>query len=244
MRIGICEDDRDLRHALRQMLMERAPSGVDQIKMYNSGDALWFDYQDYICPFDLLILDIEMPGKLNGLDVARKIRGMGDPVKILILTSHKEYALVGYGVRPFNFLVKPVCREELYENIRNVEEQLRVTWGDCLNLQMAGGLMRIPFDDILYLESKRHHVYIHMRTTGEPLKHYGKLADVLERCDERFLCPHKSYAVNADKIQKIGDRYKKIFIFGGREIPISQQRKKEFIRALTRYDLNYRTIRA
>lgn len=241
MRIAICEDDKQICEQLYGLLTMQKNS-THQIKMYHSGDSFWFDYQGYQQPFDLIIMDIEMPGELNGISVAKKIRAKGDNVPIVILTAFIKYALDGYEVRPFHYLVKPIQKQKMFEIIEEIENRLNTYWNDCLNLSVQGGFLRIPFDDIVYLESRAHNVFIHTRQ--DKYKLYRKLDDVLDLCDERFLYAHKSYAVNADMIREISGRYTTIFLEDGNKIPISQQKKGDFIKSLMKYDRNYGTIRA
>jgi DNA-binding NarL/FixJ family response regulator len=58
---------------------------------------------------DLLILDISMPGK-NGLEVARQLKSLANPSKVVFLTAHRDDAIVaaclsagaqGYVVKSF-----------------------------------------------------------------------------------------------------------------------------------------------
>lgn len=241
MRIAICEDDMQTCLQLTDLLATQ-DEPIHQIKTYHSGDSLWFDYQGYKQPFDLIILDIELPGELNGLSVAKKIRAVGDNVPIVILTAFEKYALEGYEIRPFHYLVKPVQKQKLLKIIEQIEIRLNTYWNDCLNLSVQGGFWRIPFDDIFYLESRAHNVFIHTR--DKIYKHYCKLSEILDLCDERFVYAHKSYAVNADMIREISGRYTTISLEDGSKVPISQQKKGDFIKSLMEYDRSFGTIRA
>ncbi len=62
--------------------------------------------------FDLLCLDILMPGK-NGIEFAYEFRQKNDEISILFITSSTDFLLEGYGVRPIQYLLKPVKWEEL-----------------------------------------------------------------------------------------------------------------------------------
>lgn len=244
MRIAICEDDISLCSQLVEWLKSALPEDTtcQQIKAYHSADHLWFDYQGLIRSFDLIILDIELPGTLNGLDAAKKIRAMKDNVPIVILTAFTKYALAGYEVQPFHYLTKPVRKQKLLDIVGQVSSRLNVYWNDCLNLSVQGGFLRIPFDDILYIESRGHNVYIHTRQDKHKL--YRKMDEILDLCDERFLYSHKSYAVNADMIKQIESRYTSIILRDGSKIPISQQKKASFVESLIKYDRTACAIQA
>ena len=46
---------------------------------------------------DILLLDIDMPG-MNGLSLARRLRGAGEETQIIFVTGLSDYALEGYEV--------------------------------------------------------------------------------------------------------------------------------------------------
>jgi CheY-like chemotaxis protein len=67
---------------------------------------------------DLFLLDIEMP-KMNGYELAEKIRGSGHEAPIIFLTgnSAKEYVLKAIKMGASDFIVKPIYKENLTEKI-------------------------------------------------------------------------------------------------------------------------------
>ena len=96
----IVEDNDNFRHALRKMLSNNFPTlTFDEAR--NGTEAL--DLISSSCP-DLVFMDIKLPGE-NGLQIARKIRGVYEKTKIIILTSYDfpEYreAARNYGANHF-----------------------------------------------------------------------------------------------------------------------------------------------
>jgi DNA-binding NtrC family response regulator len=69
-------------------------------------------------PFDLLLLDLKMPG-LSGLEVAQRAQGIQPTASILILTGSSaiEGALDAPGVGAFNFIVKTSSPEAVLERV-------------------------------------------------------------------------------------------------------------------------------
>jgi CheY-like chemotaxis protein len=67
---------------------------------------------------DLFILDIEMP-KMNGYELAGKIRENGHEAPIIFLTgnSTKEYVIKALRAGASDFIVKPIYKENLVEKI-------------------------------------------------------------------------------------------------------------------------------
>lgn len=71
-------------------------------------------------PFDLLITDIVMPGKLQGPTLAQKLRDIQPTLPVVFMTGYaREAALYGNGLREEDIrLMKPVSRTEILDSIR------------------------------------------------------------------------------------------------------------------------------
>ena len=117
---------------------------VDSVEMGNS--------------FDIIFLDIEM-GQEDGITVARRIRKIDKSVLIVYVTSHENYMMESFEIRPFRFLVKPVSREMMerclqaaYEEISSTDSYFRYSYQRINH--------KIPIGEILYFESNRRKVKI------------------------------------------------------------------------------------
>jgi DNA-binding response OmpR family regulator len=93
MQVVHLEDDTPVREVLKLALHTVEPD-INVVQFVNSDDVMGY-IQEHLAEIDLFILDIRVPGKLNGLDVAMKIRNMGSN-KVIIITSafQKPNALV------------------------------------------------------------------------------------------------------------------------------------------------------
>jgi len=78
------EDDRMLRNILRTSFQIAAPEV--QLKQYTNGDDALPYIEQNVKTIDLFIIDIRLPGSINGLQLAQKIRELGCP-NHLVLTS-------------------------------------------------------------------------------------------------------------------------------------------------------------
>ncbi len=113
MRI-LCVDDEPLILQLTTSLCEEM-EGVAEVKGFT--DALtalsWLDTNET----DLAILDIDMP-QMNGLVLAAEIKKKRPDTRIIFLTGYSQYALDAFAVHASGYLLKPINREKLYEEIR------------------------------------------------------------------------------------------------------------------------------
>jgi two-component system LytT family response regulator len=83
---------------------------------------------------DMIFVDISMPRE-SGFDFAKRVRESGRQMKLVFVTSHKEYALSAFDVYAFDYIVKPVELERLHQTIkRAISEQL------CHDESKVGGV--------------------------------------------------------------------------------------------------------
>ena len=64
------------------------------------------------CTFDLLFLDIEMPG-LGGLALAKALKDIDPDTHIVFVTSYEQYAVDAFSVRATGYLLKPAHLEDV-----------------------------------------------------------------------------------------------------------------------------------
>ena len=106
VRIACCDDDKNHLNTIKNMIdsWNQCPVLL-HTDIFDEGDALIQAHAKQ--PYDIIILDIVMP-LLNGVDTAREIRTKDKSVKIIFLTSSKEFAFESYRVKASDYLLKPV----------------------------------------------------------------------------------------------------------------------------------------
>ena len=82
-----------------------------QIERFTSGNELLKKYYNEKSPFDIIFLDMEMPGR-NGIETAQEIRNLPDRnVLIAFITSFPEYMQDSFDVQASQYLTKPISYE-------------------------------------------------------------------------------------------------------------------------------------
>ena len=179
-------------------------------------------------PVDILFLDIQMP-ELSGLEFAMVLP---KSTKVIFTTAYNQYALESYKVNSIDYLVKPISYEMFLKSVEkalNYFEEIRKN--DLLSEEQAiyvksdYKLLRIPLDDILYIEGLKDYVSIHVESKEEPIPSLINMKRIMDFLPTpAFMRVHRSYIVNMQKIQSI-DRNR--IVIGEQFIPISESYKEE-----------------
>ncbi|WP_201292689.1 LytR/AlgR family response regulator transcription factor [Cellulomonas citrea] len=230
IRIGIAEDD-PASAALLVEYLRRYERGQDeqfQVTTFSDGADVVAGYRP---DFDILLLDIEMP-RLDGFSAAERIRLLDPDVIIIFITNMRQYAIKGYEVDALSYVVKPVPYFAFAQEIKRSVARLRRRSADYLLLQVDGGLVRLPTDDIVFLESVKHRTMVHtvdgLHSVVAPLK---ALEAQLE--GKHFFRCNSGYLVNLRHV--LGVTGSDARLVGGHELLVSRPRKKAFLAAMTDY---------
>lgn len=221
IKIAICEDEKEQQELLKTYINQifEALYIKYKLEIFNSGEELLENYQN---DTDVLLLDIQM-GQINGMDTARKIRSIDDKVEIIFITSLIEYALEGYEVRAYRYLIKPVKYENLKENIINCIKEIDIK-NKYIIVKEQGNQIKLDINEITYVEVQKETITIH--TLNEVYKTNGTMINIEKDidCDRFFRC-HKSFLVNLEHIKSI-KQYTAI-LENSEEVPISRYRFKD-----------------
>jgi DNA-binding LytR/AlgR family response regulator len=224
MNILICDDDPIFRTDLKSKLEKIAIDTEENFRISEicSGEQL---LNTDLSNTDILFLDIMMQS-INGMNAARILRSKGIGICIIFITSMIEYALEGYEVEPFGYLLKPVDEEKLKATAIRACQRIKKQKGQYLDLQTRTGISRIQIKDILFIQVWNHQVEIVCEN-----KKYNvstALNTLQERLDKHtfFRC-HNSYLINLRAISVIG--LNSVTMRNGTELPLSRHRKKELL---------------
>lgn len=203
MRIALCDDNLTDLNKIKELLLSFSASGITGndliIKEYNNATTLLFDLE-HREDFDLLIIDIIMPG-LNGLQLASEIRSHNNSCRIIFISSSPDFALSSYKVDAFYYLLKPVMKHELFPLLEKAKLQMDIDISESVLIKTAKSINRIHFNMIQYVESMRHVINFHL-SNSNTRSCYGTISEFagILLSDRRFVKCHKSYIINMDYV--------------------------------------------
>jgi len=191
---------------------------------------------------DIAILDIQMPGKRNGVDLAMAINeNYHFPFIFLTSNSDKLTLEQAKKVEPLAYLVKPFNRKELYTSIelalynysKRAEKALNqenLVIRDALFIKQNKLFVRLDFKDIVYLKSD--HIYIEIFTSSND-KYIvrGSLNEYINKLGPSFFRSHRSCIANLDYLK--GIEHNSISIYE-HQLPIGKKQRDELLSRLNR----------
>ena len=158
---------------------------------------------------DALFADINMPD-LSGLDF---VRSLPTPPLVVFTTAYSEYAVEGFRVNAVDYLLKPFSLSEFQASCRRLEERLAqqraagraAPEDDALFFKLDYKTVRIPYEDIRFVESMSEYIKIHLLSQPTPLVVLYSLRRIAEQLPaQRFLRIHRSYLINLSHLKETG----------------------------------------
>jgi DNA-binding LytR/AlgR family response regulator len=178
----------------------------------------------------LLFLDIQMP-KITGLDFMKTLQRS---VPVIFTTAFPQFALDGFELNALDYLVKPISFDRFlkaalkakeYYEVREKNDAFKtssISTGDYFFIKADNKLVKVSFNDILFVEALQNYVVIH--TQEKKLITYLTFKSVEEYLPSQFIKVHKSFIVSATKLDSIEGNDIRI---GQHHIPISRNLKEE-----------------
>lgn len=205
LNILICDDDKTMVDKICTVTENVLRNADKKAKIHTFTDAVVISNQ-ILADCDIALLDIDSEGAdYNGMDIARRIRSLRNDTVIIFVTNFIEYAPEGYEVQAFRYILKRDLDADLKAVFPLALKQLNQ---ETLPIQINGEIIKVPLDDILYLEVQQHNVtVVTLKLTSEQKQKeytfYAALSDLEERLEPLgFLRIHKSYLVNMKHLKK------------------------------------------
>ena len=226
MVIGILEDERSVAETIESYI-RRYFEGSEyenelEIRYFsNAFDLL----ENYRADYSVLFMDIQLR-MMSGMEAAACIRQQDPQVLIIFVTNLAQYAVEGYQVSAFDFILKPVDYNGFAMKLARICKELehRSDKGS-VTLKTKSGFTRLSISRISYVEVRGHDIIYHM--DGDSIVARGTMKNVASQLEGHYfsLC-NSCYLVNLAYVKKAN---KTVMLSTGEELPISQGKRKQFM---------------
>ena len=202
LRVLVVDDEELARLRLKSLVAECGePRCLVAGEAANASQALvWLTTHE--C--DLLLLDVQMPGR-DGTQLAAELRQRNPAPAVVFVTAHAEHALKAFDLEAVDYLTKPVKRERLQAALRRVSQRLCAPSAPgvvapkveddlpVIVVSDRGRIIRVPVADVLYMKAELK--YVTLRTANHTHVLDDSLAELEERLGDRFLRVHRNALV-------------------------------------------------
>lgn len=173
-----------------------------QVDVFLSGEMLLMHYK----PYDAVFLDIDMNG-INGIETGKKIRQIDKEVKIIYLTSYRDYVSGAFMVHAFQYLLKPVSKTVMCNVLKEI---------------------------FRYTQNPEKKIILDFKTADGEYDSADKIGAVFKRMAAfGFSMPHQSFVINMLHVKSV--RNQQIILDNNMCIPLSQKKQKAFKQELAKY---------
>jgi DNA-binding LytR/AlgR family response regulator len=197
---------------------------------------------------DIVLLDINLKGTLDGIETAQKMLKMGD-IPIIYITANTDEATFNRAkeTRPYAFISKPINNRDLQRaieltvsriaentaiNAKEVDDvptsEMPFILSDRIFVKHREKMVKIVIADILYIEADRNYAKIFTKNKeyllGTTLK---TLEDKLPV--HQFIRVHRSFLVNVKQIDEVAENH---VILNTNAIPLSTSMRANLLKRI------------
>lgn len=222
LQIAICDDQQRALEIINEYITEYLVTHnlEAEIKKFIHPDKLLSIIE--VESFHLYILDIVMP-MVSGIELGKEIRHLDRDAQIIYTTTEPQFALQAYAASPVNYLIKPICKQQLFNTLTFAIEKIELSEERKVTVKTAESLRVLNQSEILCCEYRSHTV-IFTLTNGEEIisrtirESFAKYSMPILK-DAHFLQCHASYIINMRRVECFA---KDSFILhGGKVVPIA-----------------------
>lgn len=233
IKIAICDDEEkavSLHEKMVKGCLQRQGIGCE-ITTYIQSRNLLYDITDDGFFYDLILLDIEMPG-VSGMEIPKRIGEYLPNVRIIFVTSHTEYAIDAFELSIFRYVPKSNLEEKLAAAVTDAARLIELEAGQEYTIRTANRMEKIPYKDILYIQRDGKNASI--VSNGGVSKVRKSLQQVFQELDTpEFLFIDRGCIVNLIQIMKISDSM--AVLKNGECLPVSRSHLPEVKRQINQF---------
>lgn len=184
---------------------------------------------------DLMFLDIQMP-QITGVEF---LKSLTNPPAVIFTTAYPDYAVEGFELNAVDYLLKPISLDRFMKAVNKVSEKMGKKPNDGSGIvEMEGDfffvkadkkLIKVDFDDIIYIEGLKDYVIIRQEA-GRVITLQTMKSLEIKLPESTFKRVHRSYIVNINKINAVVGNMLEVTEKGQtKHIPIGKNYREELL---------------
>lgn len=194
--------------------------------------------------FDIIILDIMIDGKQEGISLAHRLNRQNIEVPFLFLTSMQSKTVFDEAklANPYTYLLKPFNKLELLYSLElalekfhqqsssiSLSDKNAIVSPSFLFIKKKRSVVKVDTTSIIYVEVEEKYCNIIAQNGNYLIKlSLSKVKNLLNDVD--FAQTHRSYLVNKKMIQEIYFEDNLLVLEGNYKVPFSERYKNQFIK--------------
>lgn len=227
--IAIIEDEEAMSN---QLVSYFAKFGKDynesfSFAIFNNAETFLKNYKK---EYSVVLMDINLP-RMNGMECVKKLREIDDTVLVVFVTNLSQFAVDGYEVKAFDFVVKPISYYNFSLKLKRALSHLSSLNNYELIISTKDKKYFININQLIYIEIRNHTIIYHL--VNEEIKGSGTLKSLYTNLKKHhFAFCNQCYLVNLAFVKGIDDGF---LLINNEKIRIASSRKKSFMQELTAY---------
>lgn len=230
MKIAVVEDQQETRECLCGFIKKYTEEQKIPAEVVPFADGAILA-EGYKPGFDILFMDVEMPG-LDGFATAEKIRETDPDVVLIFVTNMAQYAIRGYEVDALDYVLKPVNYYQFSTKLSRAVQRVQRRKGGQIILQLAGGgIQLLDTGEIFYLETRSRMLYYHT-AKGEFAVRASLQSAEKQLQPYHFVRCNQCYLVNLSYVRGIENDFA---LVQNDRLEISRRQRNAFLTAVASY---------
>lgn len=223
--IAVCDDERAAARYIAASVQERfqtrdRPAAVD---CYTQAEELERRLEGGT-RYDILLLDIDMPG-LDGIELCRRFRARSGDALVVFVSNKENLVFQTFDVQPFRFIRKNFFSDEIDKLCRDLMEEMERRSDKWLRFEdKQETVYSVNIRKLLYVEAAGKLCRLVSVGAVEEVRYqFNDLAELLKK--DSFIQIHRSYLANPYYIYRIDKE--SVLLDNGTVLPLSRRRRGE-----------------
>jgi DNA-binding LytR/AlgR family response regulator len=206
----IVDDDKMSRKVLEEFV--KRTDSLNLINTYSNAVEAINSLKNCVDPIHLIFLDIEMPD-MSGIEFLNTLKEVSS--QIIIVSAKDKYAITAFEYDVTDYLLKPITYARFYKAVDKVFKRIDDIISikrpsdlkediDEIFIKKNSTLVRLKYDDILYIEALENYVIVNTYT--EKFTIHFTMKSIEDKLPvKKFKRVHRSFIVNINRIKGIED---------------------------------------